>query len=298
MSLQNVQAQLGNLLAAMPLKLQKVQSSFLDMSTPPFEGAIASDSDGQFYVSQLNSGGQLAWQQIIDKGARDTVDGVSNSEFIGCFDLPVGFSSSTISFGKTLSGSSFSVFVQYEPPAGGDKLYVFSVSNISGNQFDLLISDEIGEEGGKIHIFARGYDAASSSGSIYSPNVLGYDGSELLGIPGFGPAEWGAVSGHQADANFTQNGETRSLRLSYSIRNVHLSFNLWDLRFQEGKIELRKNTSSNGSANTFTDFVEIGAYDTSADTITMHSGWTLTLKTDPQNINRWTVDTFGFDISE
>ena len=50
MSLQNVQAQLGNILAAMPLKLQKVQSSFLDSVNPPFEGAIASDSDGQFYI--------------------------------------------------------------------------------------------------------------------------------------------------------------------------------------------------------------------------------------------------------
>ena len=82
MSLQNVQAQLGNLLAAMPLKLQKVQSSFLDMSTPPFEGAIASDSDGQFYVSQVNSSGQLVWQQIIDKGARDSAQGVSDLSLI------------------------------------------------------------------------------------------------------------------------------------------------------------------------------------------------------------------------
>lgn len=157
MSLQNVQAQLGNILAAMPLKLQTVQSSFLDSSTPPFEGAIASDSDGQFYVSQLNSGGQLVWQQIIDKGARDSAQGVSDSEYVGSFVLPVGFQSSTISFAKTLTGTSFSVFVQYEPPTDGDTLYVFAVSNILGNQFDLITSDEIRQEGGKIHILARGY---------------------------------------------------------------------------------------------------------------------------------------------
>ena len=157
MSLQNVQAQLGNLLAAMPLKLQKVQSSFLDMSTPPFEGAIASDSDGQFYVSQLNSGGQLAWQQIIDKGARDSAQGVSDSEYVGSFVLPVGFQSSTISFAKTLTGTNFSVFVQYEPPQDSETIYVFAGSNISNSKFDLIVSDDISEEGGKIHILARGY---------------------------------------------------------------------------------------------------------------------------------------------
>ena len=157
MSLQNVQAQLGNLLAAMPLKLQKVQSSFLNMSTPPFEGAIASDSDGQFYVSQLDPGGQLVWQQIIDKAARDTAQGVSNSEYIGSFTLPVGFQSSTISFGKTLEGTKFSVFVEYEPPEDGEMIYIFAVKNISNSQFDLIVSDDIIEEGGKIHILARGY---------------------------------------------------------------------------------------------------------------------------------------------
>ena len=168
MSLQNVQAQLGNILAAMPLKLQKVQSSFLDSTDPPFEGAIASDSDGQFYVSQLNDLGQLVWQQIIDKSARDMATEVSDSEFIGSFDLPVGFSSSTISYGKTLEGQSFSVFVQYESPSLEETIYVFSVRNISSTEFDLLISDQIRESGGKIHIFARGYDD-SSVGSISSP---------------------------------------------------------------------------------------------------------------------------------
>ena len=157
MSLQNVQAQLGNVLAAMPLKLQKVQSSFLNSSDPPFEGAIASDSDGQFYVSQLNPQGQLIWQQIIDKDARDTAQGVSNSEFIGTFDLPVGIESSTISYGKTLEGTNFSVFIQYEPPSASETMYVFGVKSITDSQFDLIISDTITEEGGKLHILARGY---------------------------------------------------------------------------------------------------------------------------------------------
>lgn len=157
MSLQNVQAQLGNVLAAMPLKLQKVQSSFLNSSAPPFEGAIASDSDGQFYVSQLNSQDELIWQQIIDKDARDTAQGVSNSEFIGTFEIPKGIESSTISYGKTLEGTNFSVFVQYEPPSSSETMYVFGVKSITSAQFDLIVSDNIAEEGGKLHILARGY---------------------------------------------------------------------------------------------------------------------------------------------
>lgn len=157
MSLQNVQAQLGNLLAAMPLKLQKVSSSFLSSSVPPFEGAIASDSEGQFYVSQLDQNGDLIWQQIIDKNARDAAQGVSDSEFVGSFELPLDFEDSTISYGKTLVGSDFSVFVQYEPPAGSDALYVFAAKNITDQTFDLIVSDKIRESGGKIHIMARGY---------------------------------------------------------------------------------------------------------------------------------------------
>ena len=157
MSLQNVQAQLGNLLAAMPLKLQKVSSSFLDSVDPPFEGAIASDSDGQFYVSQINNG-ELVWQQIIDKNAREAAQGVSDSEFVGNFPLPVGLDSSTISYGKTLEGTKFSVFVQYEPPEDSEVMYVFSAKNITNSQFDLIVSDQIKQEGGKIHIFARGYN--------------------------------------------------------------------------------------------------------------------------------------------
>ena len=46
MSLSNIQAQLGNILAAMPLKLQKVSTDFLDETAPPLEGAVASSESG------------------------------------------------------------------------------------------------------------------------------------------------------------------------------------------------------------------------------------------------------------
>ncbi len=199
MSLQNVQAQLGNLLAAMPLKLQKVSSSFLDSVDPPFEGAIASDSDGQFYVSQVNSG-ELVWQQIVDKSARDAAQGVSDSEFIGSFSLPVGLDSSTISYGKTLQGSKFSVFVQYEPPENSDVMYIFSVKNITNQQFDLMMSDDIKEEGGKIHIFARGYDQ-SSAGSmdvVYPP------------VEPMSPADY-TVTGHAGNVGNIFDGDLEVL---------------------------------------------------------------------------------------
>ena len=163
MSLANVQAQLGNLLAAMPLKVQKVESSFLNNSNPPFEGAIASDSQGQFYVSQINSQGNLAWQQIMDK---TSVAQAAVSEFIANFELPVGYEDSTISYGKTLTGDSFSVFIQYEPPLGDGTMYIFSAANMTSTQFDLMVSSPVMVSGGKIHILARGYDAPSGSSII------------------------------------------------------------------------------------------------------------------------------------
>ena len=162
MSLQNVQAQLGNLLAAMPLKVQKVDSSFLSNSNPPFEGAIVSDAQGQFYVSQINSEGSLAWQQILDKTSTAEV---STAEFVGGFDLPVGFHSASVAYGKTLDGDLFSVFVQYEPPAGSQIIYGFSVENVTSTGFDLRASDVFDDAGGKIHVFARGY-SDSGGGSI------------------------------------------------------------------------------------------------------------------------------------
>ena len=205
MSLQNVQAQLGNLLAAMPLKLQKVSSSFLDSVDPPFEGAIASDSDGQFYVSQVNSG-ELVWQQIVDKSARDAAQGVSDSEFIGSFSLPVGLDSSTISYGKTLQGSKFSVFVQYEPPENSDVMYIFSVKNITNQQFDLMMSDDIKEEGGKIHIFARGYDQ-SSAGSmdvVYPP------------VEPMSPEDY-TVTGHAGNVGHIFDGDLDTIAVSNAV---------------------------------------------------------------------------------
>ena len=101
MSLQNVQAQLGNLLAAMPLKVQKVDPSFLTNATPPFEGALTSDAQGQFYVSQINDQGNLAWQQILDK---TSVADVAISEFISSFEFPVGYSGARVDFGEDLVG--------------------------------------------------------------------------------------------------------------------------------------------------------------------------------------------------
>jgi hypothetical protein len=179
MSLQNVEAQLGNLLSAMPLKLQKVSPTFLDTATPPFEGAMASDAQGQFYVSDFNDQGELSWKQIIDNTARQAAAGESNSEVVLQYDLPVGFESSTITFGKTLTGSQFSAFVQYEPPGGDDMtMYVFAVKNITSTQFDLHVSDTIGEAGGKLHIFAKGY---SSSGAGSSGGDSSNDGDSSGG---------------------------------------------------------------------------------------------------------------------
>lgn len=161
MSLSNVQAQLGNLLAAMPLKVQKVDSSFLDSAVPPFAGALVSDSQGQFYVSQVNSEGNLVWQQILDK----TSVAEATSEFISSFELPVGYSAARISFGEDLQGDSFSVFVQFEPSSQEDSVYVFSTENINSGGFDLYSSAPIVETGSKVHVFARGYTDISS-GSI------------------------------------------------------------------------------------------------------------------------------------
>tara|TARA_B110000495_G_scaffold196667_1_gene205813 strand:- start:4160 stop:4672 length:513 start_codon:yes stop_codon:yes gene_type:complete len=161
MSLANVQAQLGNILAALPLKVQKVDPSFLSNSTPPFEGAMTSDAQGQFYLSQINSEGNLAWQQIMDK----TSVAEATSEFISSFELPVGYSGSSISYGETLQGDSFSVFVQFEPAANEDLVYVFSTENISSTGFDLYSSAPISVAGSKIHVLGRGY-VDSGSGSI------------------------------------------------------------------------------------------------------------------------------------
>jgi len=158
MSLQSVEAQLGNLLSAMPLKLQKVAPAFLDNVAPPFEGALASDSDGQFYIADKDDLDQLVWKPIKDHTAREAVAGGSDSEVVLRYDIPLGFESSTITFGKTLAGSDFSVFVQHEPPDGQDMvMYTWAVKNATSSQFDLHVSAPVSEAGGKLHIFAKGY---------------------------------------------------------------------------------------------------------------------------------------------
>ena len=101
MSLQNVQAQLGNILAAMPLKLQKVDKAFLQQQTPPFEGAVASDEDGQFFVSDFDQSQQLYWKPIRDTFS---IQESAGTEAVTTYRLPVGFTSSTISYGKMLTG--------------------------------------------------------------------------------------------------------------------------------------------------------------------------------------------------
>jgi hypothetical protein len=137
--------------------LQKVDASFLDDSLPPFEGAMASNSGGQFYVADYNNYGELYWKAI-----RDTLNTQkqSPSEVFLKFDLPVGFVSSTISFGRTLEGSTHSVFTQLESPgdASEEMFYLMSTSNITNAQFDLHISHPVISPGFKIHIHARGHD--------------------------------------------------------------------------------------------------------------------------------------------
>ena len=165
MSLQNVQAQLGNLLSAMPLKLQKVDKSFLQQQTPPFEGAVASDETGQFFVSDFNESQQLYWKPV-----RDNFSAQENAatEAVTTYRLPVGFTSSTISYGKVLTGDLVSVFVQLESPIGVDfNFYVTGVANIKKDEFDFYVSDEIQEEGFKVHIFAKSYiDPDSDSDGV------------------------------------------------------------------------------------------------------------------------------------
>jgi len=156
-TLAEVQAQLGNILAAMPLKLQKVDANFLDETEPPFEGAVASNSSGQFYVADYNGSGELFW-----KAVRDTLNTQEQnaSEVFLNFEIPVGFISSTISFGRVLEGSDYSVFAQLEIPADAneDMFYLMSTSNINNTQFNLHISHPVLSPGFRIHIHARGYD--------------------------------------------------------------------------------------------------------------------------------------------
>ncbi|MBL69607.1 MAG: hypothetical protein CMO74_14395 [Verrucomicrobiales bacterium] len=145
MSLQNVQAQLGNLLAAMPLKVQKVDSSFLDNATPPFEGALASDAQGQFYISDHDGSGELVWKALAGQKREVSIK----------YDVPLNFESATIPFGTTFDTPP-SVFVQYEPPDGDDVLFYSTVvKNITNTGFDLFLSDTVKEEGGIVHVLVK-----------------------------------------------------------------------------------------------------------------------------------------------
>tara|TARA_B100002019_G_scaffold71248_1_gene61416 strand:+ start:8203 stop:11172 length:2970 start_codon:yes stop_codon:yes gene_type:complete len=186
MSLSNIQAQLGNILAAMPLKLQKVSTDFLDETDPPFEGAVASSESGQFYIADFNSNGDLFWKAI-----RDTISigESSGSEAVISYDLPIGFTSSTLSFGKNLVGDLVSVFCQLESPVGVDfNFYVTGVANIRNSEFDFYISDEIRSSGFKIHILAKAYANPDSDGDGVFDNqdAFPFDATETTDTDGDG----------------------------------------------------------------------------------------------------------------
>ena len=187
MSLSNVQAQLGNILAAMPLKLQKVEKEFLDSTEPPFEGAVSSSESGQFYIGDVNENGDLFWKPV-----RDTisVSETSTSETLVTYNLPVGFESSTIAFGKTLTGELVSVFVQLEHPVGTADVTFFatSVNNVKHDMFDLHISDAIIEPGFKVHVFARSYANPDSDGDgvFDSEDAFPFDSTETTDTDGDG----------------------------------------------------------------------------------------------------------------
>ena len=186
MSLSNIQAQLGNILAAMPLKLQKVSTDFLDETDPPFEGAVASSESGQFYIADFNSNGDLFWKAI-----RDTISigESSGSEAVISYDLPIGFTSSTLSFGKNLVGDLVSVFCQLESPVGVDfNFYVTGVANIRSSEFDFYISDEIRSSGFKIHILAKAYANPDSDGDGVFDNqdAFPFDATETTDTDGDG----------------------------------------------------------------------------------------------------------------
>jgi hypothetical protein len=159
----DIQAQLGNLLSGLPSKVQKVDSSFLELSTPPFEGAIVSDANGQFYISDSDSDGNIAWKVVKDVTARQENLAEDAAEVVLKFDVPEGFQSGTIGFGATFIGG-VSVFVQYEAPASADfVMYVTAVNNITSTGFDLHFSEEVSEGGGTVHILAKGTEGVAQA---------------------------------------------------------------------------------------------------------------------------------------
>jgi len=160
----DIQAQLGNLLSGLPSKLQKVDPSYLDLATPPFEGAIVSDPDGQFYISDSDANGNITWKVIKDVTARQENLAEDSAEVTLKFNVPQGFSSGTIPFGTTFAGD-VSVFVQYEAPSTADfVMYVTAVNNITATGFDLHFSDTVAASGGVVHILAKGTEGTATSG--------------------------------------------------------------------------------------------------------------------------------------
>jgi hypothetical protein len=159
----DIQAQLGNLLSGLPSKLQKVDSSFLDLAAPPFEGAIVSDANGQFYISDSDSDGNISWKVVKDVTARQENLAEDAAEVVLKFDVPQGFQSGTVGFGATFTGE-VSVFIQYEAPSSADfNMYVTAVNNITPTGFDLYFSEAVSEAGGVVHILAKGTEGTASS---------------------------------------------------------------------------------------------------------------------------------------
>jgi len=141
----DIQAQLGNLLSGLPAKVQKVDVSYLDVATPPFEGALAADANGQFYISDDDGSGGLVWKALAGQKREVSLK----------YTVPLNFESATIPFGTTFDAPP-SVFVQYEPPDGDDVLFYSTVvKNITNTGFDLFLSDTVKETGGVVHVLVK-----------------------------------------------------------------------------------------------------------------------------------------------
>lgn len=162
----DIQAQLGNLLSGLPAKVQKVDVSYLNVAEPPFEGAMAADAAGQFYISDSDGAGNLVWKAIQDVNARQEALSVSNQSVTFIFEVPLGFGGGTIPFGATFEGD-VSVFVQYEPPDDADMVfYATAVKNITQSGFDLHLSADAQQSGGKVHVMATSTGGVMSQSSM------------------------------------------------------------------------------------------------------------------------------------
>lgn len=165
---------------------------------------------------------------------------------------------------------------------------------VSDNILELNLAEDGGETAQTSGLSINRGIGTTTIDHVNNPYL--YDGTEI----GSGaPYEWSA-SGNVAVQDFPQSSvdsTNRTLRTMYSVRNPNWSYNLWDLAFSSGNILLRKNIDTNGTTgNNWTQQHTIGTYDESTGVITMIEGWTLTLKEDPLNITRWTIDEFSFGI--